>query len=361
MLSLIRYGGSMKKISLFIISVCTLLLALTQIQSVKADVNNISVTPIVDNSNVTDRFQIVAKPNRVYQVKLSITNFGAVNTKVRIRPTNASTTSQGGITYQKVVHSGDSDLRYAFKDMTQAKIIKLKANQTKEVAFNIQMPPKAFKGLMLAGFYIYDMNDAASPGLKVPVWLTEDNHPVGGVLVLNNVTPQAVEHKPFINVNLSNNQPGLMKDVVVHMTLKRKGLLELFGMGFKPVNVDQVYKKIAPNSNVPIAFDQQSLPIKPGIYQAVGTAKSGKTHWKFSGTYHITKKQTDKVNNDCKGLTPDKTVLYLMIVLGLIILIMFVVGGLWSQSNKQKKAQQQQQNQSQPNNQNNNFNQFPRQ
>ncbi|MCT6891739.1 MAG: DUF3324 domain-containing protein, partial [Lactobacillus sp.] len=96
-------------------------------------------------------------------------------------------------------------------------------------------------------------------------------------------------------------------------------------------------KKIAPNSNVPVAFDQQSLPIKPGIYQAQGTARSGKTKWKFSGSYQITQKQADAVNKNCHNLQSDKTVLYLMIVAALLLLIVFVTWGLWSQSRQSKK------------------------
>ncbi|UQS81858.1 DUF916 and DUF3324 domain-containing protein [Bombilactobacillus folatiphilus] len=334
----------MKKIRLLILSIMMLISSAWTATHVKADIGNISVTPIINDSDVTDRFQIVAQPNKVYQMRLSLTNFSDMSTRVRVRPTNASTTSQGGITYQKVVNSGDNDLRYAFKDMTASKVVKLGANKTKEVAFDVHMPARSFKGLMLGGFYIYDLNTPNAPGLKVPVWITEDNKPVGGVLVLNGVTPEAVNHKPFINVNLSNNQPGLMKNVTVHMSLKRRGLLELFGMGFKPVTADQVYKQIAPNSNIPIAFDQQSLPVKPGIYQATGTARSGKTHWKFSGSYRITQKQANAVNRASRGLNPDKTVMYLMIVLGLLLLIGFVFGGLWSQSRKQKQQQQEQSN-----------------
>ncbi|UQS83211.1 WxL protein peptidoglycan domain-containing protein [Bombilactobacillus thymidiniphilus] len=328
----------MKKIRLFLFAIlfCTLFIFTNRTIATQASTENVSVTPIIDNSDITDHFQIIAKPNRMYQVKLSITNFGVGSVKLRVRPTNASTSTEGTITYQQVISSGQNGLRYAFKDMTQAKNVTLAPNQTKEIAFNIKTPAKSFTGLMMGGFYIYDLSQPSSPGLKVPVWLTEDNKAVGGVLVLSDVSAEVVQKKPFINVNLSNNQPGSMKNVTVHMNLKRKGLLELLHLGFKPVNVDQTYKNIAPNSTVPVAFDQQSLPVKPGIYQATGTARSGKTHWRFSGSYRITQTQADRVNKASSNLIPDRTVMYLMIVLALLLLIFFVVWGLWSQSRQQK-------------------------
>ncbi|AXX64946.1 DUF3324 domain-containing protein [Bombilactobacillus bombi] len=307
------------------------------VTTVSADVQDITVTPIINDSDVTDKFQIIAQPNHVYPVKISLTNFGAGMTKLRIRPTNASTDATGQIIYSEVVKSGSNGLKTAFQDMTNAQVVTLKPNQTKELTFNIKTPPDKLPGFIMGGFYIYDVNQPNAGGLKVPVWMTETNKAVGGVLILDGIEPQAVNRSPFINVNLSNNQPGLMKDVTVHMTLKRRGLLELFNLGFKPVNADQVYKKIAPNSNVPVAFDQQSLPIKPGIYQATGTARSGKTKWKFSGSYRISQQEADRVNKACHNLTPDKTVMYLMIVLALIFLIIFVIWGLWSQSRRSKQ------------------------
>ncbi|MBA1434450.1 WxL protein host-binding domain-containing protein [Bombilactobacillus bombi] len=308
----------------------------------RADIQDITVTPIINDSDVTDRFQIIAQPNHIYPVKISVTNFGGGEVKLRIRPTNATTSSTGQIVYSDIVKTGDNGLKVAFQDMTAAQVVTLNANQTKEVKFDIKTPPEKLPGFIMGGFYIYDVNQPNAVGLKVPVWITETNKAVGGVLILDSISPQAVNHSPFINVNLTNNQPGLMKDVTVHMTLRRKGLLELFNLGFKPVNADQVYKQIAPNSNVPVAFDQQSLPIKPGIYQATGTARSGKTKWKFSGSYRITQKEADRINNSCHNLVPDKTVMYLMIVIALFMLIIFVIWGLWSQSRRSKKLNQQQ-------------------
>lgn len=303
----------------------------------QAGVQNITVTPIVNDSNVTDKFQIIAQPNHIYTVKMSVSNFGAGSTRLRIRPTNASTSPTGQIIYSQIVKSGKYGLKVAFRNMTSSQVINLNTNQTKELTFKIKTPPENLPGFIMAGFYIYDLDHPYDGGLKVPVWITETNKAVGGVLILEGIEPKVVNHSPIINVNLNNNQPGLMKNVTVHMTLRRKGLLEFFNLGFKPVNADQIYKKIAPNSNVPVTFDQQSLPIKPGIYQAQGTARSGKTKWKFSGSYQITQKQANIVNKNCHDLQTDKTVLYLMIASGLLLLIIFVIWGLWSQNRQSKK------------------------
>ena len=43
------------------------------------------------------------------------------------------------------------------------------------------------------------------------------------------------------------------------------------------------------------------------------------------------------MNKNCNNLQSDKTVLYLMITAALLLLIMFVIWGLWSQSRQSKK------------------------
>lgn len=219
---------------------------------------------------------------------------------------------------------------YTFKSMAKSRIVKLDAQQTKDVNFTIQTPNNKFPGMIMGGFFIYDNNTGVQAGsVAIPVWLTQTNKAVGGVLLLHNIQPRPVNQQPYLYVNLSNTQPGMMKNVVVHMKVQHRGFMEWLGFGLKPMTADLNYKNVAPNSALPVAFNQKSTPISAGKYRVTGTATAGKVKWKFSNDFTISKKEADAVNKKCKGLVYDYTWAYLLAVAGLVLLIIIVIFFVW--------------------------------
>jgi hypothetical protein len=221
-----------------------------------ADISSVSVTPMIEGSDVTDRFQLIVKPGQTRKITVSFTNFGSSPVTLRVVPRNASTSDNGKIVYSQPASAGDNKLRYAFKDMIKQRTIKLDSQQTKDVDFTIDVPKEKFIGLIMGGLYIYDDQQGEGAGtVAVPVWLTETNQAVGGSLVLAGIETDAVDQQPYLYVKLSNTQPGIMKNVVVHMKIRRNGFLEWMNLGLKPMTADLIYKNVAPNSVIPIAFN----------------------------------------------------------------------------------------------------------
>lgn len=293
---------------------------------VQASMSDISATPMIEDNDVTDRFQLIVQPNETREITISFTNYSDATQTIMAQPTNATTSDVGKIQYTKVVKAGQNNLKYAFADMAEAKKITLKPQATKDVTFKIKIPGGKFKGLILGGYNIYEADHLPnSSTVNVPVYVTETNKAVGGVLILKNISAAATNSQPHLYANLSNNQPGLMKNVDVHMTIERKGLAEFFHLGLKPMITDQTYKNIAPNSTVPIGFNQKQTPIKPGTYVVNGNAQSGKTKWKFSGKYHISKAQAEKVNKASTNLIYDKTWIFLLVIGGVVLLIIILI------------------------------------
>ncbi|AUI71776.1 WxL protein peptidoglycan domain-containing protein [Companilactobacillus alimentarius] len=299
---------------------------------VKADINGVTVTPLIENgdTDVTDRFEIVGKPGAERTVKISIGNFGINKLHLRIEPTNATTSMDGKIVYTDKVLAGQYGLQYAFSSMTKAKNIVLKPNKTKDVTFKIKLPDSKIDGLIMGGFNVYDTSkDGAKGNANVPVWITGDNKAVGGIVSLHNLTLDVIDKKPHIIINLQNKELGQMKNVIVHMTVKRKSWLDRFNLGPKKMIADTTYDKVAPNSKIPVDFDQNQTPIQAGEYVVKGAARSGKATWTFHKTYKITQDQANDINKRCKGLIYNKTTTYILIVCVLLSVIFLIFWAIW--------------------------------
>lgn len=296
-----------------------------------ADLSTVSMTPLIEDNDVTNKFQLIVEPGTRRVIRISITDFGNAAKKLSIQPVNATTSTGGKILFQKAVPAGTNGLKYSFasdiSDKNNTTDITLKAQTTKDISLALNIPQKSFDGLILGGYTVFEKVDGglSIDSLNVPVYLTETNKSVGGVLILKNISTGSVNDQPYLFANLSNNQPGLMRKVNVHMNIQRKGLAEFFHLGLKPMEVDQSYANIAPNSTVPIAFNQKQTPVKAGTYVVNGSASSGKTKWKFSGKYHISKAQADKTNKASRNLIYDKTWIFLLVIGGVVILIVAIL------------------------------------
>lgn len=303
----------------------------TNVTIVKADINGVTVTPLIEDesSDVTDRFQILGKPTLERTLKISISNFGIRRLRLKIVPTNATTSMDGKIVYTDKVKAGQYGLKYSFSDMTKSQTVILEPNKTRDLTFKVKLPEGKIKGLIMGGFNIYDASGQAKGNANVPVWITDDNKPVGGIVTLHNLALDVISKKPHIIINLQNKEPGQMKNVIVHMTVKRKSWLDRFNLGPKKMIADLTYPKVAPNSRIPVDFDQNTTPIEAGTYVVKGAARSGKATWTFHKTYHITQEQANDINKRSKGLIYNKTTTYILIVCVLVSLIFLIFWAIW--------------------------------
>lgn len=323
----------MNKKIMFVLSfmLCLVSFIIFDQEIVKADIDGITVTPLIedDSSGVTDRFQIVGKSNSERTLRISIGNFGIKRLRLRIQPTNATTSMDGKIVYKSVVRAGQYGLQYSFSDMTKPQTITIKPNSTKDLTFKVKLPKGKINGLILGGFNVYDISGNSSGNANVPVWITDDNKPVGGILSLHNLGLDVIDKKPHMIVNLQNKEPGMMKNVIIHMTVKRKSWLDRFNLGPKEMIADLKYPRVAPNSAIPVDFDQNQTPIQAGEYVVKGAARSGKATWTFHKTYKITQDQANDINKRCKGLIYNKTTTYILIVCVLVSLIFLIFWAIW--------------------------------
>lgn len=72
-----------------------------------ADIQSVSVTPIVSDDEDPSFFQISGQPDSTKELKLSLTNFGDMPIQLRVQPTNATTSSTGQLSFDEKVTAGD--------------------------------------------------------------------------------------------------------------------------------------------------------------------------------------------------------------------------------------------------------------
>lgn len=319
-----------KKIMCFTLLLLTAMVSFIMIPNVaKADIDGLTVTPLIGDSDITDRFQIIGKSGSERTLQVSLSNFGIRKLYLKVVPTNATTSMDGKIVYTDNVKAGQFGLKYAFADMTKSQSVTIGPNKTKDLKFKVKLPEGKIKGLVLGGFNIYSTDSQVGGNADIPVWLTDDNKAVGGVLSLYNLSLDVIRKKPHVIINLQNKEPGMMKNVIVHTTVKRKSWLDRFNLGPKTMTADLTYPKVAPNSRIPVDFDQNTTPISAGTYVVKGAARSGKATWTFHKTYHITQEQANDINKRCKGLIYNKTTTYILIVLVLVSLIFLIFWAIW--------------------------------
>ncbi|AKP03277.1 hypothetical protein ABB45_06325 [Companilactobacillus farciminis] len=109
---------------------------------VKADIDGLTVTPLIGDSDVTDRFQIIGDSNSERTLEISLSNFGIRRLHLKVVPTNATTSMDGKIVYTDDVKAGQYGLKYAFSDMTKSQKVTLAPNKTKDLKFKVKLPSK---------------------------------------------------------------------------------------------------------------------------------------------------------------------------------------------------------------------------
>jgi hypothetical protein len=303
----------------------TLFLNVTPAQ---ADIQSVSVTPLVDDSDQPDRFTITGKPGSTQKLKMSITNFGMETLDLRAQPTNATTNSAGQIDFGDLVSSGEFGLKYPFSEMTKAQDFVLKKNQTKELTFTVHLPSQKMDGSVIGGFKVFDVKHPKNGHSGVGVYFDTVANTSKQSLSLHGITPEVHNTQPYLMVDLANYQAKTLKNTVVQVKLKKNNWYNKLGINNQIDVADVNLDKIAPNSRIPIEFNQKQSPIQPGNYLVEGTVKNASKVWHFKENIKVEPVAANMVNQEAKNLIYDKTSLYVAIIGILSAVIVLVFWGI---------------------------------
>lgn len=312
----------------FITLTSLLLLLFMKPTSVKADINNISLTPLVSDNEDPDNYRISGDPGSTKTLRMSLTNFGDMDVKLKVRPTNATTSDEGKYEFTDHDFIGKYGLRYSFAKMTSGKMIFLKSQQTKTLTFKVKLPPEPMHGTVIGGFDVYDVkhpNDGhTGVGVYFDTMPTNNNH----LIKFQDVTPEVHNQQPYLMVNLANYRAETMKDLIVQVKIKKNNWYNKLGINNQENVQDVKFSKVAPNSRIPLEFNQKQTPIQPGNYLVEGTAKNAQGTWHFKRNVKVDAEEAQEINQQSKNLIYDKTGLYLTIIAIMTMVIVLVFWGI---------------------------------
>lgn len=315
-----------KVLLVFATIVLSIITAGMELETVKADIQNVSVTPLVEGTDSADRFEISAEPNSVKTLKLSVTNFGLQPVEIKVKPTNATTSPSGEIGFDDSVAVGNYGLKYAFSSMTEAQSLRLKKNQTKDLTFKVKLPSQQLSGTVIGGFDVYDTHHPNDGHSGVGVYFkTNKSETSNQPLKFHGITAVVHGEQPYLNVDLANYNSKILKDSTVQIKIKKNNWYNKLGLSNDYQVQDMDFKTIAPNSKVPIEFDLKQTPVIPGRYLVEGSIKRSGQVWHFKENVKVSSVAANLVNQASKNLIYDKTGLYVTIIgiLSMIIILIF--------------------------------------
>ncbi|WP_125771688.1 WxL protein peptidoglycan domain-containing protein [Companilactobacillus furfuricola] len=293
-----------------------------------ADIQSVSVTPIVSDDEDPSFFQLSGQPGSVKELKLSLTNFGDMPIQLRVQPTNATTSTTGKLDFDEKVTVGDYGLRHAFSDMTNPQTVMLKNDQTKDLTFKVKLPSQPLAGTVIGGFDVYDVKHPNDGHSGVAVYFdstpTKNNH----LIKFDGIVPKVQNKQPFLMVNLANYSAETIKNTIVQVKVKKNNWYNKLGLDNQISVQDVKFDKIAPNSKIPIEFNQKQTPIASGNYLVEGVVKNGRDAWHFKQNVKVDPVAADQINQQAKNLIYDKTGLYLTIIGVLTAVIVLIFWGI---------------------------------
>ncbi|MFD1318696.1 DUF916 and DUF3324 domain-containing protein [Loigolactobacillus zhaoyuanensis] len=331
----------MKKISIWLTAFLALVLGgltLTSATQAATTNSNFTVIPLYsENQRAQDGYiNVLATPGSQQTVSVKVTNLTDKNRTFAVAMYTSYTNSGGESVYDSKKIPKDSTLTYSLRKQTESpkqQTVKVPANGSTNVSFTVNVPNKNYQGLIAGGIRTWPLHEKADVTTTAKQTLLKNKYAFGmPVLIrvrdevgnakmkLNQIYPGVRTGHTAVMVNTQNTAPWLLPSVNIDAKVTKKGSSKVIH------HEVQNSRSMAPNSNFDFAIDWGKQRLEAGTYHLDYTAKAtgGTLGWHFSRDFTITAAQASKYNKQA-GFKPNYTWLY--IAIGVLVLIMFVLGG----------------------------------
>ena len=338
-----RLGDKMnKKISLFLL-LCYLCVTMLPSYEAFATTIEYSVRAIIPDNQIDNRltyFDLRMEPGQIQELSLTVQNSSNEEIQLMIEPNTALTNQNGVIDYSHhEIEEKDSSLRYSFSELISEKqLVTVGANETKEVNFILEMPDEIFDGIILGGFYIYQVNKEEPEqtvmlqnqfAFVIGVKLSMTDLEITPDLALNDIQSTLINYRTAVTANIQNTEATIINNLDVSAQITREGEKAIL------YETSRTGLSMAPNSNFDFPISLENQPIEAGQYQLYLTATNGEQAWEFERSFEIDSEIASELNQEAIELeTDNRLLLYIGIVVGVMTVCML---GLWmkKKSNKQ--------------------------
>lgn len=293
-------------------------------------------------------WDLLMTPGQKQKVSLTLNNPSDEVVNVDFTILGAKTNKNGVIDYVAPEIVNDDSLKYPFETIvTGPEAVQLKANESKDVEFEIAMPESDIEGQIVGGISMIrsskDDKEEEMDGTQiknryryvVPLVLQTNEKPVVPKVEFKEIYPEQLNFKNTIFVDFSNTQGAFLNEMSVNVTITEKGKETVL------YQTKKVGMRMAPNSMIDFPVSMEGERMVSGNYTAVievngedGVAET------WTEDFEITKEQSDKYNERDIGLYEEKTMdwkviaMVVGVVLALIVVIYFVISRIRKKQDK---------------------------
>lgn len=290
----------MKKNKYFLLMIVMVLTFISP-RLVKANNIEFSISPLLNNRqlpDVTNYFDMTLNPNEESNVGIRIYNDDDKPHTYELSIENSFSNRNGIIDYT------ENDMHYiqlpALKEIATAdKEISTEAHSTRDVPIKIKLPDKPFNGTILGGIRVREKDVKKEEGqivnrynYLIPLRIRQGEQNYPEELIFKESKVKLGNYYSDLEVVLGNNQPVMLKDMKIKITIEPKNTKQ------RQLVLFDKKIRMAPETVSHLLMKLNEEKLKAGPHLVTVTAK-GKTFEKtWESTIEIAKKEAKQINRN---------------------------------------------------------------
>ncbi|MGX6962781.1 DUF916 and DUF3324 domain-containing protein [Vagococcus xieshaowenii] len=324
----------MKKFVLLMTSLCSV--GIFGVTSTQASELNFSVdTVLPDNQREGSTYfdlDMTAGQKQTLVTKIKNHSDKEIEVEALIEP--ATTNINGVVDYGQTKDTVDDTAPANLKEIAKAdsQTVKIPANGSYDYKVTIEMPEKAFDGLIAGGLTFKEVEeeekeDETAGGMtienkfaySVAVLLRENDNSLPSDLKLNKVEADQLNARNVIYSYLQNPVAKYMNQLKVDAKVTKQGKSETL------YETTKEGIQMAPNTTMAFPLRMEGKKLAAGKYTMHIEASSGSDKWSLEKDFEITSEEAKKYNEKDVSIEEDNTNLYLMIGIGVIAALLAII------------------------------------
>ena len=283
-----------------------------------------------DNSLKPDAgyYDLLMTPGQKQTLEISFTNNTSKPLTVNASINGAKTNRNGLVEYGDSTIENDASLKNDFQSVVKGpEKITLKANETKDFQYTINMPKEKYDGVLVGGLqFVKEEDTEKAEGTQivnryayvVPILLKETDVELTPDLAFNSVAATSENGRNSIVLNFSNVVATYVKEMTAEVNISKKGSQDILYTRKKNAML------MAPNSFMDYYVSLNGDPMVAGNYMAQILITSGNQKWEWQEDFKITEKEAKKFNEQDVNLTDEDDFNWTLVVIVIAVVIVFV-------------------------------------
>ncbi len=310
------------------------------LQSFDAQMKFTNGTSILSEND--NYFDLKLEPKQTTVLHVSITNLK--DRPITIIPSfNRAKTNQIGV----VEYSGKNQDTVENLPADIEKVVTLNqesftltGHEQKTIELTVNMPEKAFEGMIAGGLYLQEKPTAETKGniqhvfsREIAVVLKNKLPPLKPALTLKKATPVQINQRNAITATLQNTSAAYLINGELHYEIRKDNQSAPLLTGTEPI-------AFSPNSGMDYLIFLKGKKFQPGTYQLSTKIKNESIDWQQRTNFVISKETSDSYNEKDVTLTQENSPSsnwLLWTALGVILALIAVIAYLLYSMKKKKR------------------------